>query len=130
MEESNMKIIVCYTKEGNIRRIDDMQAFLDKGRTEKEILDAAEEQNSNPEKYGGLRWEFIDVPENLVQPLAFLLGKDKYKKCSNINDLLGQLDTIKGLLETVSTDVYDCSDYLREMIQDVKKVVKDEEDDE
>lgn len=125
-----MKIIVCYTKEGNIRRIDDMQAFLDKGRTEKEILDAAEEQNSNPEKYGGLRWEFIDVPENLVQPLAFLLGKDKYKKCSNINDLLGQLDTIKGLLETVSTDVYDCSDYLREMIQDVKKVVKDEEDDE
>lgn len=125
-----MKIIVCYTKEGNIRRIDDMQVFLDKGRTEKEILDAAEEQNSNPEKYYGMRWEFVDVPENLVQPLAFLLGKDKYKRCSNIDDLLGQLDTIKDILETVSTDVYDCSDYLREMIQDVKKVAKDEEDDE
>jgi hypothetical protein len=125
-----MKIIVCYTKEGNIRRIDDMQVFLDKGRTEKEILDAAEEQNSNPEKYGGARWEFIDVPENLVHPLAFLLGKDKYKRCSNIDDLLGQLDTIKDLLEEVSTDVYDCSDYLREMIQDVKKVARDEEDDE
>ena len=125
-----MKIIVCYTKEGNVRRIDDMQVFLDKGRTEKEIFDAAEEQNSNPEKYGGARWEFVDVPENLVQPLAFLLGKDKYKRCSNIDDLLGQLDTIKDLLEEVSTDVYDCSDYLREMIQDVKKVAKDEEDDE
>lgn len=125
-----MKIIVCYTKEGNIRRIDDMQAFLDKGRTEKEILDAAEKQNSNPEKYYGMRWEFVDVPENLVQPLAFLLGNDKYKKYSDINDLLGQLDTIKDILEAVSTDVYDCSDYLREMIQDVKKVAKDEEDDE
>lgn len=125
-----MKIIVCYTKEGNICRIDDMQVFLDKGRTEKEILDAAEKQNSNPEKYYGRRYEFVDVPENLVQPLVFLLGGDKYKKYSDINDLLGQLDTIKDILEEVSTDVYDCSDYLREMIQDVKKVAKDEEDDE
>jgi len=107
-----MKIVISYYKDGTIKSVRSFEAFLEKGKSEREILEQIEERNDH---YGYERFKVECIPDNLKELFAFVLGVDRYKAyaeadnigteikkvASDVDDVGGKLVGISEMLERI-----------------------------
>ena len=109
-----MKIVISYYKDGTIKSVRSFEAFLEKGKSEREILEQIEERNDH---YGYERFKVECIPDNLKELFAFVLGVDRYKAYA-------EADTIGTEIKKVASDVNDVGGKLvgiSEMLERIEK---------
>ena len=55
-----MKLVISYYKDGTLRSVRSFEAFQEKGKSEREVLEQIEERNT---QYGYERFKVEDVPD-------------------------------------------------------------------
>ena len=90
-----MKLVISYYKDGTMRSVRSFEAFQEKGKSEREVLEQIEERN---EQYGYERFKVESVPEHQEELFSFLLGTGKYKAYT-------EMDTIGTDIAGVTSDV-------------------------
>lgn len=123
--EITMKILVYYKKSDNsVLRVDGREKYENK--TEAEIEEAVMEHNSHDE-YSN-RIEYIEVPESISEVISFLLGETKYKTTWTIHNLIEQLDDFSDTLSNIEDDISHCRWNVEKLVEEGRKIIKPEEE--
>lgn len=122
-----MKILVTIsntTKE--IRNVYSYDHYHDIGKTDEQIEEAIK---SSQEKNSNWTYQSIEVPEEMIEAMKFLLGEEKYVATATIRGLKEKVQNCIDELDSMKSDLYNMSDYFEDVARDLKKFVKEQEKD-
>ena len=124
-----MKLYITYDREERtqIRYVQTLDYFVEKGRTEEEI-DALVVKNN--EELGWENIHSVEIDNNLNPLFNFLIGEKGYKSYRNITTVYNKLCDIQNDLESMRDDTFHMSEFLEETIKEVKELVPPEDRDE
>ena len=115
-----MKIIVNTTKEGEVSDVRNFTYYQDKFRkTDQEIIDATKKSNEQADYE---RFKIIDVPDNLLEVIKFLLGDDQYKTTHKLDEIYHCLEDIETTISRMQGDLYDTCNWIEDTAKKIKEV--------
>ena len=123
-----MKILV--TISNNTKEIINVYSYdhyHDIGKTDEQIEEAIK---SSQEKNINWTYQSIEVPEEMVEAMKFLLGEEKYVATATIRGLKNKVQNCIEDLEDMKTDLYNMSEYFEGVARDLQKFVKEQKEDE
>lgn len=123
-----MKILV--TISNNTKEIINVYSYdhyHDIGKTDEQIEDAIK---SSQEKNVNWTYQSIEVPEEMVEAMKFLLGEEKYVATATIRGLKNKVQNCIEDLEDMKTELYNMSEYFEGVARDLQKFVKEQKEDE
>lgn len=93
-----MKLVISYYKDGTLRSVRSFEAFYEKGKSEREVLEQIEERNT---QYGYERFKVEDVPDSQKELFSFLLGTGKYKAYAEMDAIGADISGVAGEVDEV-----------------------------
>ena len=122
-----MKILV--TISNNTKEIINVYSYdhyHDIGKTDEQIEEAIK---SSQEKNINWTYQSIEVPEEMVEAMKFLLGEEKYVATATIRGLKNKVQNCIEDLEDMKTELYNMSEYFEGVARDLQKFVKEQKED-
>lgn len=104
-----MKLVISYYKDGTLRSVRSFEAFQEKGKSEREVLEQIEERN---DQYGYERFKVENVPEHQEEIFNFLLGADKYKSYAEMDAIGSDVASVASEVDEVGKTLVGIRDTL------------------
>ena len=122
-----MKIVVTYKEDGTIRCVKGMEIYLKK-MTEVEVVNCVKDENI---RAGRTVFRILEIDDlHLEDVLAFLLGENKYKAYSDLDDIEDSLNEVGAQVANAYNEIYGLSesvDKIEKALKEVKKLVEEKE---
>lgn len=101
---------------GEINKVLSSGYYTEKDKTEAEVLEEVERYNAANER---LKYHFdaLDVPAEMEEAIAFLLGEGKYAERRCLNDIYIRLGELVESLDEIECDVNYMTDEVRRAIK-------------
>lgn len=118
-----MKLVVTKTQDGTVLTVRVLSKYVGKRFTsEAEVISCLDENNLAS---GYERFVVLEVPSEMEEVFNFILGEKQYKTTWDIEDLCDRADEVKGMIESVSSDVYDIEQTINKISDIVSKLKED-----
>ena len=118
-----MKLVVTKTQDGTVLTVRVLSKYVGKRFTsESEVISCLGEENF---AVGYKRFVVLEVPSEMEEVFNFILGEKQYKTTWDIEDLCDRADEVKGMIESVSSDVYDIEQTINKISDIVSKLKED-----
>ena len=122
-----MKIVVTTNASTNeVLHVYSIDYYLERGKTMEEIEKAVLDTNIKNTEW---MYQIINVPDNMVEAMKFLLGEDKYVASATIRGLKNKVQNCIDGIEDLKSDLFDMSHYFEDVARDLQKFVKEQEKD-
>ena len=122
-----MKIVVTYKEDGTIRCVKGMEIYLKK-MTEVEVVNCVKDENI---RAGRTVFRILEIDDlHLEDVLAFLLGENKYKAYSDLDDIEDSLNEVGAQVANAYNEIYGLSESVNKIekaLKEVKKLVEEKE---
>lgn len=104
-----MKLVISHYKDGSLRSVRSFEAFQEKCKSEREVLEQIEERNA---QYGYERFKVENVPEDQDELFSFMLGAGKYKAYAEMEAIGADVTSVASEVDEVGKTLVGIRDSL------------------
>ena len=119
-----MKLIIGKTDDGAVVSVQTFERYLNKKKTEEEILEAVKKEN---DRRGYEYYVIEEVSDILSEACSFMLGEKQYKVTYDIECIIDRIEELRDYVDAVDDEVSDILNSIDDIKGKVKDLVKEDE---